>query len=48
MRELKTFAGKEVNKNGVWFPVTVEAYSIREALSMLNSNSTYRGRFSIQ
>ena len=44
-----TYTGKDVLKNGIWYPVTVEAESINKANKMVNSKNhsgqSLRGRF---
>lgn len=50
---MKTFQGKEEKINGVWYPVTVKAETIKKAIKMLRVGQikTYgiveaiRGRF---
>lgn len=45
---MNTYTGKEVKKNGVWYPITVKALTIQEANKKVNKETTkdpLRGRF---
>lgn len=46
---MNTYTGKEVKKQGIWYPVTIQANSIQEADSKVNksnhSGEDLRGRF---
>lgn len=46
---MKTYTGKEIKKHGKWYPVTVQANSLKEANEKVNKNNhsgeDLRGRF---
>jgi len=46
---MKTYTGKQVKKHGVWYPVTIQAESLKEANKKVNKNNhngeALKGRF---
>lgn len=45
---MKTFTGKQTKINGLWYPVTVKAHSLKEANEKIKSNNPKKGRFIIE
>jgi hypothetical protein len=46
---MKTYTGKEIKKQGIWYPVTIQADNLKEANEKVNkanhSGEDLRGRF---